>query len=76
MSALAFTDSMLVSAVVLALTFVAIFTEQLHGIERAKVVAAGAIGMILAGQAFGFYSPQQALEAIDWNVISTTLRRW
>jgi Na+/H+ antiporter NhaD/arsenite permease-like protein len=69
MSALAFTDSMLVSAVVLALTFVAIFTEQLHGIERAKVAAAGAVVMILAGQAFGFYSPEQALEAIDWNVI-------
>ena len=69
MSALAFTDSMLVSAVVLALTFLAIFTEQLHGIERAKVAAAGAIVMVLAGQVLGFYSPEEALEAIDWNVI-------
>jgi Na+/H+ antiporter NhaD/arsenite permease-like protein len=66
---LAFTNSMLVSSVVLALTFLGIFTEQLHLIERAKVAAAGAIAMILLGQWFGFYTPAQALEAIDWNVI-------
>ena len=60
---------MLASGVVLALTFLGIFTEQLHRVERAKVAAAGAIVMILAGQFFGFYSPQAALESIDWNVI-------
>jgi Na+/H+ antiporter NhaD/arsenite permease-like protein len=69
MLALAFTDSMLVSGLVLALTFIGIFTEQLHGLERAKVAAAGAVAMILAGQALGFYSPRQAIDAVDWNVL-------
>src|ERR1043165_6671460 len=65
----AFTGPMLVSGVVLALTFVAIFTEQLHRVERAKVACVGAIAMIVAGQIFGFYGPTEALEAIDWNVV-------
>jgi Na+/H+ antiporter NhaD/arsenite permease-like protein len=65
----AFTGPMLVSGIVLALTFVAIFTEQLHRVERAKVACAGAIAMIVAGQVFGFYGPGQALDAIDWNVV-------
>lgn len=60
---------MIVSGVVLALTFIAIFTEQMHGVERAKVAIAGAVGMIFAGQVFGFYSPMLAVEAVDWNVI-------
>ena len=30
---------------------------------------AGAGAIIVAGQYFGFYSPQLALEAIDWNVV-------
>ncbi|HZF30288.1 MAG TPA: SLC13 family permease [Gammaproteobacteria bacterium] len=65
----AFTGPMLVSGIVLALTFVAIFTEQLHRVERAKVACVGAIAMIVAGQIFGFYGPGEALEAIDWNVV-------
>lgn len=69
MPTLVFSGSMLASGIVLALTFLAIFTEQLHGIERAKVALAGAVMMILVGQAFGFYSPAEAVEAIDWNVI-------
>ncbi|MYF71702.1 MAG: arsenic transporter, partial [Proteobacteria bacterium] len=60
---------MLVSGIVLVITFIAIFTEQLHGFERAKVAAAGAVAMIVVGQIFGFYSPMQAIEAVDWNVI-------
>jgi Na+/H+ antiporter NhaD/arsenite permease-like protein len=63
------TPPMLVSGAILALTFAAIFTEQLHGIERAKAAAAGAVAMIVAGQLFGFYSPEQALAAVDWNVV-------
>lgn len=63
------TDPMMVSAVILCLTFLGIFTEQFHGIERAKFAMAGAGAIIVAGQYFGFYSPQLALEAIDWNVV-------
>ena len=63
------TNSMIASGVVLAITFVAIFTEQVHGMERSKVAAAGAAVMIIVGQIFGFYSPMNAIESIDFNVI-------
>ena len=63
------TNPMMVSAVILGLTFLGIFTEQFHGIERAKFAMAGAGAIIVAGQYFGFYSPELALEAIDWNVV-------
>ena len=69
METLAFNTEMLVSGIVLAVTFIAIFTEQLHGFERSKVAAAGAVAMIIVGQIFGFYSPMEAVEAVDWNVI-------
>lgn len=63
------TDSMVVAGVILCLTFVGIFTEHFHGIERAKFAMAGAGAIIIAGQYFGFYSPELALDAIDWNVV-------
>jgi Na+/H+ antiporter NhaD/arsenite permease-like protein len=63
------TDPMMVSAIILCTTFLGIFTEQFHGIERAKFAMAGAGAIIVAGQYFGFYSPKLALEAIDWNVV-------
>lgn len=63
------TQPMVVSGVILILTFVGIFTEQIHGIERAKFAMAGAGAIIIAGQIYGFYSPEQALESIDWNVV-------
>ena len=69
METLTFNTEMLVSGIVLAVTFTAIFTEQLHGFERSKVAAAGAVVMIIVGQIFGFYSPMEAVEAVDWNVI-------
>ena len=69
METLSFNTEMLVSGIVLAVTFIAIFTEQLHGFERSKVAAAGAVAMIIVGQIFGFYSPMEAVEAVDWNVI-------
>ena len=69
MEEISFTTEMAASGAVLVLTFLAIFTEQLHHIERAKCAAAGAIAMILTGYFVGFYSPMQALAAIDWNVI-------
>ena len=69
METLTFNTEMLVSGIILAVTFIAIFTEQLHGFERSKVAAAGAVTMVIVGQIFGFYSPMDAVEAVDWNVI-------
>jgi Na+/H+ antiporter NhaD/arsenite permease-like protein len=69
MEMLTLTSSMLVSGTILAITFIGIFTEHYHGMERSKVAALGAVAMVVAGQIFGFYSPRLALEAIDWNVI-------
>jgi len=69
MEELVLTNAMIVSGVVLAITFIGIFTEYLHGMERSKVAAAGAVVMIIVGQIFGFYSPIDAVGAVDWNVI-------
>ena len=69
MEELVWNTEMLVSAVVLVLTFVAIFTEGIHGIHRVKCGMAGAATMIVAGQVFGFYNPEQAVHSIDWNVV-------
>ena len=66
---LVFTDAMLVSGIILAVTFILIFTEKIHGMERVKVAAAGGVTMIIAGQLWGFYSPDGAVSAIDWNVV-------
>ena len=62
-------QGMLVSGMVLVISFILIFTETLHGYHRSKVAMAGAGVMILVGQYYGFYSPDEAFEAIDWNVI-------
>ncbi len=69
MESLEFNTAMLVSGIILAVTFIGIFTETLHGMERSKFAAAGAATMIICGQIFGFYSPEAALESVDWNVI-------
>ncbi len=66
---LEFTESMAVSAIILAITFIGIFTETVHGMERSKFAAAGAIAMVIVGQHYGFYSPDLAIEAVDWNVV-------
>jgi len=60
---------MLLSAVIMILTFIGIFTEGLHGFHRTKFAMLGAGTMIVVGQIYGFYTPDQALEAIDWNVV-------
>ena len=60
---------MLVSGIVLAVSFIFIFTETVHGFHRSKVAMAGAGVMILVGQYYGFYTPDEAFQAIDWNVI-------
>lgn len=69
MEALTWNAEMLVSAVILVLTFVGIFTERMHGFHRAKFALAGAIIMVIAGQIFGFYTMEQAIQSIDWNVV-------
>ncbi len=69
MEHLVFNTPMLVSAVILALTFLGIFTEQVHNIERAKFAMAGAGAMVLAGQYYGFYDTELAIKAVDWNVV-------
>jgi Na+/H+ antiporter NhaD/arsenite permease-like protein len=60
---------MLLSAFIMSVTFVGIFTEGLHGFHRTKFAMLGALSMIIVGQIYGFYSPQKAIEAIDWNVV-------
>ena len=69
MEHLVMNEPMLVSAIILIISFAAIFTETLHGYHRSKVAMAGAGAMILAGQYYGFYGPDKAFEAVDWNVI-------
>ncbi len=63
------THPMIVSGLILCLTFLGIFTEHFHGIDRAKFAMSGAGAIIVAGQIYGFYSPELALQAIDWNVV-------
>ena len=60
---------MAVSGIILAVTFVGIFTEAVHGFHRTKFAMGGAAVMILVGQYYGFYNPTLAVEAIDWNVV-------
>jgi Na+/H+ antiporter NhaD/arsenite permease-like protein len=69
MEQLVLTDAMIASGIVLAITFIGIFTEHVHGMERSKMAALGAAAMIIVGQIYGFYSPELAIEAVDWNVI-------
>ncbi|MDE0083621.1 MAG: SLC13 family permease [Gammaproteobacteria bacterium] len=69
MQELVMNQGMIASAVVLAVTFIGIFTEQIHGMERSKVSSAGAVAMVIVGQLYGFYEPMAAVEAVDWNVI-------
>lgn len=69
METLEWNTEMMVSGIILAVTFVGIFTEGVHGFHRAKFALAGAGTMVIVGQLFGFYSPELAIEAIDWNVV-------
>jgi Na+/H+ antiporter NhaD/arsenite permease-like protein len=69
METLVWDSSMLASGIILLVTFVLIFTEGLHHIHRAKIALTGACAMIAAGQYLGFYNPELALDAVDWNVV-------
>jgi Na+/H+ antiporter NhaD/arsenite permease-like protein len=60
---------MMVSGIILAVTFVGIFTEAVHGFHRTKFAMGGAGLMILVGQYYGFYDTELAVEAVDWNVV-------
>ena len=62
-------QGMLVSGIILASTFILIFTETLHGFHRVKVAMLGAAVMLVVGQQYGFYSPEEAFHAVDWNVV-------
>jgi Na+/H+ antiporter NhaD/arsenite permease-like protein len=62
-------DAMMISGIILAITFIGIFTETFHGFHRAKFAMMGAILMIIAGQYYGFYDSHLAVLAIDWNVV-------
>ena len=66
---LVWTDQMAVSGLILAATFIGIFTEGVHGFHRSKFAMGGAALMVLTGQYMGYYDPELALEAIDWNVV-------
>ncbi len=63
------TTEMIVAATIMIITFIGIFTEGLHGFHRTKFAMLGAVTMIIAGQIMGFYTPEKALDAIDWNVV-------
>jgi Na+/H+ antiporter NhaD/arsenite permease-like protein len=60
---------MAASAIILIVTFIGIFTEGVHGFHRTKFAMGGAGFMVLVGQYYGFYSPELAIKAIDWNVV-------
>ncbi|MFC1795694.1 SLC13 family permease [Pseudomonadota bacterium] len=62
-------EGMLVSGIILAFTFLGIFTEHIHGFHRAKFAMMGAILMIIVGQYYGFYNSHLAVAAVDWNVV-------
>ena len=62
-------EGMMASGIILALSFIGIFTETLHGFSRVKVAMLGAAVMLVVGQSYGFYSPEGAFEAVDWNVV-------
>jgi Na+/H+ antiporter NhaD/arsenite permease-like protein len=62
-------EAMLASGMVLAVTFIGIFTEHVHGFHRAKFGMLGAILMIMTGQYYGFYDTALAIKAVDWNVV-------
>ena len=69
MEELVWDNDMTMSAIILAVTFIAIFTEGIHHVHRVKCAMAGAATMIVVGQIMGFYDIHGAEEAIDWEVV-------
>lgn len=56
----------IISLAIFAVTFFFILTERIH---RTVIGLAGAVAMIVAGIAFDFYEPYEALAAIDFNTL-------
>ena len=54
-------QGMLVSGIILALSFIGIFTETIHGFSRVKVAMLGALVMLVVGQFYGFYTPEKEI---------------
>ena len=69
METLVWNAEMGTSGLILVVTFIGIFTEGVHGFHRTKLAMAGGAAMVITGQIMGFYGPEAALEAIDWNVV-------
>lgn len=59
-------SNMLIAAGVLIAAYLLIFTEVIH---RTSAAILGAVFMVMIGMAFGFYSQEEALHAIDANTI-------
>ena len=53
METIVMNQGMLVSGIILAASFILIFTETLHGFHRVKVAMAGAAVMLVVGQSYG-----------------------
>ncbi len=66
---LVFNKNMVAAAVILFLSLSAIFLEGPLKIHRTKSAMIGAGAILVIGQVMGFFSPELALKAIDWNVI-------
>lgn len=59
-------SAMMISLFVFSVTFALILTERVH---RTVIALAGAVAMVLAGTAMGFYDPELAIHSIDFNTI-------
>jgi Na+/H+ antiporter NhaD/arsenite permease-like protein len=59
-----------ISVVIFIVTFGLIITEKMH---RTVIAFVGAVTMVILGLFFGFYSPEIAMEAIDFNTIGLLL---
>jgi hypothetical protein len=55
---------MMISGIVLIVTFSGIFTEAVHGFHRTKFAMGGAGMMILVGQYFAYYNTERAATRI------------
>ncbi|MGC8963596.1 MAG: ArsB/NhaD family transporter [Candidatus Bipolaricaulaceae bacterium] len=64
------TTATIASGAIFAATYALIFTEKVH---RTVAALAGAVGMIIVGQALGFFSWEEAISAIDFNTIALLL---
>ncbi len=60
------TVPLIISTVIFFITFVLILMERVH---RTVIGMVGAVLLVTLGTVFGFYGPQEALKAIDFNTI-------